>query len=357
MRYRLFAVCALFSLCFAAFAQTDRGSITGTITDSTGAVVPNAPVEIKSQATGAIYKGGASTTGNFIVANLPVGQYTVSVTVMGFKKYVRENVQVTVAVDTRADVSLEIGANTETVTVTESAPLLKTESGEVSHVVATDDANLLPVFTFASTSFLGYGNIRNPLQVLNLLPGTLFGQDGAGGQTLRINGLPSSSAAIRVEGQDISNGIWKEITTTTQSGVEAVQEVAVQTSNYAAEFGKAAGGYINFTMKSGTNQFHGSAYDYYVNEFLNAGLPYTDAGLTDSRRVGQHVRNAVRRNDWGFTIGGPVKIPKVYDGRNRTFFFFNFEQYRETHGNTGFVNTVPTNAYRAGNFATASTGQ
>ncbi|HEY7339140.1 MAG TPA: TonB-dependent receptor [Bryobacteraceae bacterium] len=343
-------------MAFAAFAQTDRGSITGTVSDATGAVVPNAPVEIQSQATGTVYRGGASATGNFIVANLPVGQYTLTVTVNGFKKYVRQNIQVTVAVDTRADVALEIGTNAETVTVTESAPLLKTESGEVSHVVATEDADLLPVFTFASTSFLGYGNIRNPLQVLTLLPGMQFGQDGFGGQTLRINGLPSSTAAIRVEGQDISNGIWKEITTTTQSGVEAVQEVAVQTSNYAAEFGQAGGGYINFTMKSGTNQFHGSGYDYFVNEAFNAGLPYTDAGITNSLKDGQHIRNKVRRNDWGFTIGGPVKIPKVYDGHNKTFFFFNFEQYREVHGNTGFVNTVPTDAYRAGNFATASTG-
>jgi hypothetical protein len=356
MRFRLTAVCSLFSLAFAAFSQTDRGSITGTISDSTGAVVPNAPVEIKNQGTGTVYRGGASATGNFIVANLPAGQYSLSVSVTGFKRYVRENIQVTVAVDTRADVNLEIGANTETVTVTDSAPLLKTESGEISHVVATTDADLLPVFTFASTNFGGYGSIRNPLQVLTLLPGTQFGQDSFGGQTLRINGLPSSSGAIRVEGQDVSNGLWKEVTQTTQSGVEAVQEVAVQTSNYAAEFGQAAGGYINFTMKSGTNQFHGSAYDYYVNEFLNAGLPYTDAGLTDSRRVGQHVRNAVRRNDWGFTIGGPVEIPKVYNGHNKTFFFFNFEQYRETHNNGSVVQTVPTDAYRRGDFSTASTG-
>jgi hypothetical protein len=89
---------------------------------------------------------------------------------------------------------------------------------------------------------------------------------------------------------------------------------------------------------------------------LNAGLPYSDAGITNSLKAGEHVRNKVRREDWGFTIGGPVKIPKVYDGHNRTFFFFNFEQYRETHGNTGVVNTVPTDAYRVGNFAAASTG-
>src|SRR5215472_5672367 len=129
MRYRLLAVCALFSLCFAAFAQTDRGSITGTINDSTGAVVPNAPVEVANQATGTIYRGGASATGNFIVANLPAGQYTLSVTVMGFKKSVRQNIQVAVATETRVDVNLEVGNVADTVTVTESAPILKSESG------------------------------------------------------------------------------------------------------------------------------------------------------------------------------------------------------------------------------------
>ena len=104
MRQGLIAVCISLFISFAAFAQTDRGSITGTITDSTGAVVPNAPVEVKNQDTGTVYKGGASATGNFIVANLPVAQYTLSVTVTGFKKYVRQNIQVTVAEIGRAHV-------------------------------------------------------------------------------------------------------------------------------------------------------------------------------------------------------------------------------------------------------------
>ena len=352
MRSVFTAVCIV-GLASVGFAQTDRGSITGTITDSTGGVVPNAPVEVNNQATGALYRGGASTTGNFVVPNLPAGQYSLSVTVTGFKKFVRENIQVAVATDTRADVKLEVGTAAETVTVTESAPLLKTESGEVSHTVTVDDADTLPVLTIGTSGAPGvYGNIRNPLQVLSLLPGTQFAQDN----TLRINGLPSSTGAIRVEGQDVSNGIWRQITSMTQSGVEAVQEVAVQTSNYTAEFGQAAGGYINFTMKSGSNQFHGSGYDYYVNEFLNAGMPYTDAGITDSLKAGQHTRNKQRRNDYGFTIGGPVSIPKIYNGHDRTFFFFNWEQFRETHGNGSVVQTVPTDAYRVGNFATASTG-
>ncbi len=130
-----------------------------------------------------------------------------------------------------------------------------------------------------------------------------------------------------------------------QGGVDAIQEVAVQTSNFAPEYGQAAGGYFNYTMKSGTNAFHGSAYDYLVNTALNAGEPFTDAGTTNSLKEGQHIRNAVRRNDYGFTIGGPVRIPKLYDGRNKTFFFVNFEQFRQNNTTSGSITTVPLPAW------------
>ena len=139
----------------------------------------------------------------------------------------------------------------------------------------------------------------------------------------------------------------------TEQGTDAIQEVSIQTSNFAAEYGQAAGGFFNFTMKSGTNQFHGSGYDYMRNEALNAGLPYTDRCITNSQQCGQHVRPKLRQNDYGFTIGGPIRIPKVYNGQNKSFFFFNFEQFRVATSNSTTVDTVPTAAYQAGNFASA----
>src|SRR5579862_7578355 len=134
-------VCA-FALAIAAFGQTNIGSITGTISDPAGAVVPGANIEVKNADTGAVYQGGTSATGNYVIP-VPVGKYTLTVTVTGFKKFVRENLIVTVATDTRQDVALDVGAITETVTVTESAPLLKTESGELSHVVSSEEADNL----------------------------------------------------------------------------------------------------------------------------------------------------------------------------------------------------------------------
>ncbi len=335
----------------AALAQSDRGTITGTVTDPQGAVVPNAPIEIKNTDTGEVYKTGTSATGNF-TQPVPVGKYSLTVTVMGFKKYVRQNMEVVVATDTRQDVKLEVGQANEVITVTESAPLLKTESGEMSHTVTVDQLDSLPVMFLGGGTGVGMGAIRNPLDLAYLLPGVEFSANSE----MRVNGLPSNSEAIRIEGQDASNGIWRQITSINQGGVDAIQEVSVQTSNFAAEYGQAAGGYFNFTMKSGTNQIHGSVYDYFVNEVLNAGLPWTNAGVTNSLKNGQHIRNPVRQNDYGFTIGGPVVIPKIYNGHNRTFFFFNFEQFRQNVNVGNTVYTVPTTAYQQGNFAAANTG-
>src|SRR5207248_1058435 len=175
---------------------------------------------------------------------------------------------------------------------------------------------------------------------VTLLPGAAF----QGENTLRVNGMPSSSQAIRIEGQDATNGFWRQNNQNVQAGVDAIQEVAIQTSNFAAEYGQAGGGYFNYTMRSGTNQLHGTAYNYFNNEFLNAATPFTDNGQ------GGHLKNALRRNDYGFTLGGPVRIPKLYNGKDKTFFFFNFEQFLQNTLTTTTVASVPTLNERAGNF-------
>ncbi len=340
----------LFAL--AAFGQT--GSITGTVNDPSGAAVATASINAKNTETGAIFESGASSTGNYVI-RVPAGNYELTVQASGFKRYVRSSVVVQTASDTRMDVNLEIGATSETITVTEATPLLKTESGEMSHVVSTAQVNQLPVISIG-----GGQGLRDPLQQITLLPGTQYtmgGQQGFG-QGIVVNGMPANSETIRIEGQDSTGNIWKVNQQTSQAGLDAIQEVAIQTSNFAAEYGQAAGGYFNYTMKSGTNSFHGSAYDYIANEALNAGLPWTDRCVNDGRFCTdvdsrQHVRNRLRRSDYGFTVGGPVAIPKVYDGRNRSFFFFNFEQYRTVNTTSNGLLTVPTTAYRNGDFGTA----
>lgn len=327
----------------AIFAQSDRGTITGTVTDPAGAVVASAPVEIKNVETGAVYQAGTSATGNYTLAQLPAGQYQLSATAPGFKKYVRPNVIVEVAQVYRVDIVLEVGSSTESVTVTEAAPLLKTESGELSHNVAISTMDSLPVMAIGANA--GQAGLRNPYAVVQLLPGSTYSPD----VDIRINGTPANTQTMRIEGQDATNG-WFEQQSEVQPSVDAIQEFAIETSNFAAEFGQVGGGLFNVTMKSGTNQFHGSAYEYFVNEALNAGTPFTNNG------DGGLLRPRQRRNDYGFTLGGPVRFPH-YNGRDKAFFFFSFEQFRETVITNNVTTTVPTLAYRSGNFAPALTNR
>jgi len=336
MRSLALAVCSLF-VALTALSQSDRGTITGAVSDPAGAVVAGAPIQAKNIQTGVLYEGATSTTGNYTIVQLPVGTYEVSVAVPGFKKYTRTGLDVEIAQTLRVDITLEVGASSESVTVTESAPLLKTESGELSHTVNLKQITELPLFTVT-------GGIRNPYQVLNLIPGT-YAPGGAG--NIAVNGAPANSLSYRVEGQDATNGNLPSFPTQNQPGVDAIQEVAVQTSNFAAEYGQVGGGFLNITMKSGTNQFHGGAYEYYVNEFLNAGQPYTDDG------TGHNLRPKNRRNDWGFTVGGPVWIPKVYNGRDKTFFFFTWEKLKVTTVTPNDPKTVPIPDYRTGDFRRA----
>ena len=153
------------------------------------------------------------------------------------------------------------------------------------------------------------------------MPGSYYSPTAGVGPTVRINGGVSNSETVLIEGMDATNSLGQGASQQNQPGADSIQEWAIQTSNYSAEFGQAGNAIMNVTMRSGTNQLHGSAYEYYVNEALNAGQPFTNAGN------GHLLRPQQRRNDYGFTVGGPVWIPKVYNGRNKTFFFFNWEQY------------------------------
>jgi hypothetical protein len=350
----LWIVLCLCVFVFAAFAQSDRGTITGTVADPTGALVANAAVEAKNVATGAVYPVASSATGNYTIAQLPAGAYEITVTVAGFKKFVRTDLVVEVAGTLRVDATLSVGAASESVTVTGEATLLKTEGGEISSNVSTKTLDDLPILTLVGAAAgIGtansLGNIRNPLASVQLLPGARITTD----TILRINGMPSNSQSINIEGQDATNGFFKQQNQINQAGVEAIQEVAIQTSNFSAEYGQAGGGYFNYTMKSGTNQLHGSGYDYFVNEVLDAGLPFTDRAATNAAQSGQHIRNPLRQNDYGFTLGGPIVIPKVFNGHDQTFFFFSFEQFRQSSTISNTVGIVPTAAQRSGNFSAA----
>ena len=338
------ALRGVFSLCLiasAALAQSDRGTITGTISDPAGAVVASAAIEIKNSETGVVYQAATTATGNYTLAQIPVGTYEMSVAVPGFKKYVRQNIGVDVAQTVRLDVTLEVGLSTESVTVTEEASLLKTESGELSHTIQAQrlvDLGLLSIGgTFSSSQ-----GLRFYMTEIALIPGTYAVTGFLTGA--RVNGAPVGTQRTQIDGMDATNGL-NSVQAGTQASVDAMQETAIQTSNFSAEYGQVGGGLFNITLRSGTNQYHGAGYDYLANEAFNASTPYVN------------TKPRIRRNDYGFNIGGPVRIPKIYNGKDKTFFFYNREQYREFFVVNDAAITVPTAAYRAGNFATALTGR
>jgi hypothetical protein len=338
MRFILKACCCLLVLSAVAFAQSDRGTITGTVTDPTGAVIGGAAIKAKNTATGMEYPTVTTNTGNYTLAQLPTGPYEITVSMSGFKTLVRTGLTVVAAQTLRIDAALEMGALAETVTVDAAAPLLKTESGELSHNIRTELLDNLPVFSIGS--YAGSTGIRNPYAVIKMLPGADFTPDN----NVKVNGAPSNTQGLRVEGMDATNHLWQQMAQYTQMGVDAIQEFSIQTSNYAPEYGQGGTAVFNLTMKSGTNTVHGTAYEYFVNEALNAGTPFTSDG------AGSHLRPRSRRSDFGFTFGGPVYLPKIYDGHDKAFFFFSFEQYRQATTTNSFV-TVPTVAMRNGDFS------
>ncbi len=325
-----------------AFAQGDRGTITGTVADAANAVVGGASIEARNSESGATYAAATTETGNYTLAQLPAGTYQLTVSLPGFKKYIRPNILVAATQTVRLDVELQVGAAEESITVNEDVPLLSTESGEISHTIQAQrlvDLGLLGIGgTFSSSQGLRFYQTE-----IQLIPGASV---PAAGFVLgvRVNGAPNGTQRTQIDGMDSTNGI-NAVQAGTGISVDAMQETAIQTSNFAPEFGAVGGGLFNITTRSGTNKFHGAGYDYLANEAFNAATPFINA------------RPRVRRNDYGFNFGGPLSPPKLYNGRDRSFFFFNMEQYREFFVVNDAVITVPTDAYRAGNFASALTGR
>jgi len=340
-----------FILCAAVgYSQTALATVTGTVTDSTGAVIANAPITLKNLENGQVYTGASSDTGNFTLTQLPIGDYDLTVALSGFKTYAHSKFHLAANQTMREDIALQIGQASESVTVTSEATLLKTENSEVTQNVTLSQLNNLPILIVGAT---GEG-IRDPFQAVRLVPGVRYAAGaniGAGGApavvtTMVINGTPANSYGTRLDGMTMNPTSPRLLGAQmqTQPSVDALQEVAIETSNFAAEYGAAGGAMVNMVTKSGSNQYHGGAYDYGTNEALNAHQPYLG------------TRSNVRQQDSGFTLGGPVRLPKVYNGTNRTFCFWSYEEF-DQKGLVITSNSVPTAAYRGGDVSNLITAR
>jgi len=331
VRIREIALCLLLLFGFAAAlpAQEITGNISGTVTDTSGAAVPDAKVDLSSVLTGAERSTTTTSAGIFFFTSLPVGDYALIVSKDGFKRSEVTGIHVNVNDKLTFNVKLALGPVTESVTVTSEVAVLQTENAEVSNLVGNSQMKALPL------------NQRDFGQLVDLVPGVApdNGRVGINDTSVSVNGNQSNSNLYLVDGTfDEDNGNNGGIMV--RPSVDAIEEFKILRNNYSAEFGEATGAIVNVVTKSGGQNFHGSLFEFLRNNKLDASDPFLGAP------------GKLRYNDYGFTIGGPVWIPKVYNtDKKKDFFFFSTEFSREIRGNT-IHDTVPTEGQRSGIFQT-----
>ena len=345
-RQLLVGLALVVGMATSALAQSDRGTITGTVVDTDGGVVPGANVVAENPENGARYETVTTQTGNYTLVQVPVGTYHLSVELPGFIRFRQEGIRIFVGQTARIDATLKIGNLAEEVNVVADASLLDTQSAEIASSVTSENLNSLPL-NFGARGNQAAAAIRNPYSFVTLVPGGNISSYSS----LKVGGAPINTFQIRVEGMEANNHRLMIRIDQVQPSVESLEEMTVHTSNFAAEYGQVAGGIFNLTAKSGTNTIRGSLFEYYVNEKFGAGIPFTNNGS------GELVKPPNRRNNFGGSFGGPITIPRVYDGRNRTFFFYSFEQFRQIETRSGLLQTMPTDRMRNGDFGEALTGR
>jgi hypothetical protein len=334
---------AVLLIATTAVAQSDHGTLAGTILDSTGAVVPNATITVTGAESGTVYNAVSSSSGAYRIQDMKLEAYNVKVAVTGFKTAERTGVVIQVNTVSALDITLETGDVKETMTVVADAPTLQTESSEIGTVVTSKQIQDLPFSLSASSqSFL-----RSPETFVFLTPGTAgpgTNSDHSSGGIFesKLAGGQNFSTEVMLDGVSTQRADSGSAFDQTAPSVEALSEFKVLTSTIPAEFGRTSGGVESFATKSGTNRFHGTAFNFFRNDKLDANSWNNNFNGAPKGRDHQ--------NDFGGSLGGPIRIPKLYNGHDKAFFFFSWEQYRNNLGKSN-VSTLATNAERGGDFS------
>jgi hypothetical protein len=327
--------CSLLASCvlvLALHSQVLTGVISGTVADGSQAVVPSAAVTIVNADTGVtVWRGVTNESGVYRAPGLPVGRYNVSVQVQGFKS--ADVSGVNIAVDQRASINftLQPGAIAESISVSgETAGQLATETSSLGNVINPSQVQDLPAPS------------RNILNLLSLTPGVSSGGDATGinASQLSINGSRTLNSEFTVDGVSVVSGSTGGVQTLPSA--DAIREFRVLTSAYSAEYGRSSGGTVTLVINSGTDQYHGGVYEYFRNEDLNANNYFNN--------VRGQRRPQDRYNLFGAKLGGPVRIPKLYNGKQKTFFFFDYEGLRQSSPYAN-ISSVPSAAFRSGDFS------
>ena len=314
-------------------AQSERGTITGTIRDTSGAVIAGAKITVNNGANGSTVALSSNEAGEYTAPSLSVGTYVVRVEKDGFRPSSVTGLTLNAATTMRADVTLEVGSSAQAIEVQAVALQLGTEDAKTSTAITNKMVDELPLVVS--------GNMRSPFDLAALTPESkkLGGDNGfilGGGQAAaygtNLDGVSSNTTrALQVS--------W---VSTNAPSLEAITEFTVDTNGFKAEYGHSSGGVMNFVSKSGTNSFHGTAYEFMRNNAM-------DANNFFNNRSGVSIP-ILKQHDYGGSVGGPVLIPKLYNGKNKTFFFTSYEAFRNRSGATGFTQSVPTPEMYTGDF-------
>jgi hypothetical protein len=334
----------LLVFCCAAFssilqAQSYTASIRGVVTDASQSAIPDAKVTVTDTNRNTSQTVTTDQSGRYVVTALPPGQYTLTVQAAGFGKYEHAPFQLEVQQQATIDAQMAVGSVATAVDVQASAPLLNTTSATLGQVIENRFILSLPLAG------------RSPLALVQLAPGVTPSNLNPGGQNntnFTANGTRNSTADVLLDGVSVANIEQNSGITNLeyQPSVDAVQEFKVQTNHFSAEFGNTGGAVVNMITKSGTNEVHGDVYEFHRNSALNANNWF-------SNRAGRAIPD-FQRNVFGGVIGGPVKIPGIYNGRDKTFFFYDYEGTKQSNAATRTM-TVPTAQQRIGDFSDTRT--
>lgn len=304
-------------------AQTPTATLVGRVTDPSGASIAGARVRIRNVDTGEVRTVESLASGEYTASYLRPGWYEVTVEFPGFRALHETGRELKLDETARLDARLEVGTTTTAVEVTAPAPLLNTENASRGEVIAGRELTEMPL------------NGRDFTDLAFMVSGVQPAEQGQKGAGLSMNGARADSSNVIVDGFNNQNP--RDAGVNVRPPLDSLQEFKVQTSGYSAEYGRLAGGVVNMALKSGGNQFHGSAFEFVRNDLLDA-RNFFDAG-----------KSKLRRNQFGATLSAPVRIPGAYDGRNRTFFVASWESFREVQGSTQLA-MVPTALERQGDF-------
>jgi len=332
---RFLLVMLLGITCSIVRAQTSTGRIEGLVTDSTGAMLPGATITLTNVDTADVRTVTSNNAGAFSFNSLPPARYQVNVTASGFKTYSQVPFKLDVASTVSIPVKMDLGTTSETVQVSAAEPTLATQSSSLAYQLETKSIEDLPT------------NGRNPYGFAALVPGVNapqgFTQLSVGmysEQFVSINGSRNNQSSFQLDGGDNSNSAFNG--PTFYPSIDDVQEYKVQVNNFSAEFGNSSGGVVNVITKSGTKDFHGSAFEFARNNIFDANNYFAkQAGIP----IGSY-----KYNQFGGSLGGPLFIPHVLERRDRTFFFLSYEGLRFTQAVTA-TGTVPTDLQRTGDFS------